>query len=80
MTNYGEDTVTTESVIAGRQFSLKSPNWFFAQINSDELHDTTNPLALLGGTDEKSVKSIKIRGNYPSYWTDYPRKYKFTGF
>lgn len=49
MTNFGDDSIVDETVVRGSQFSLDKPNWFFAQVHSDELHDTTNPLAVIGG-------------------------------
>lgn len=80
MTNYGDDTIATETVVDSRQFSVAQPNWFFSQIVSDELHDNTNPLAVFGGAVIHPVKSFKIINNFPSSWTNYPSRYKLTGF
>jgi hypothetical protein len=77
---YHDKSIINESRVMNRQFDKSKPNWQHGQYYNGELKDKTNPWPWGEQTFIRPYRHLNTVGMYPSAWTDFPTKYKITGY
>ena len=63
-----------------KQFDKLKPNWIHGQYFNGELWDKTNPFPWGAQLVKRPYRHLVTIGGNPSSWTDFPKKYKITGY
>jgi len=74
---FGKETIVKESVSSNFMFDPTKPSWLHSKIDVKKFEDESK-LINLGLTEDTEYLQWGVEKSYPSSWTKYPYRYKFS--
>jgi hypothetical protein len=76
---YGDDSIKRISKLKNFQFDKNRPSWIDAVLKKDTVEDDTSWIKV-ASEKKNNITWIDTGSLYPSFWTDYPSRYKIISY